>query len=418
MSSPFYLLRTRRFAPLFVTQFLGAFNDNLFKNALAAIVTFSAASWSSLSAALLAPLIGVLFILPFFLFSAIAGELADSFDKAKMARVVKVWEIFLMLTATIGFVIHSFWMLLAVVFGLGVHSAFFGPIKYAIIPQHMGENELVSANALVESATFASILLGTILGGLLSTVQNGAVLVGIASLFFATLGYFSSRYIPTAPPFEKKENISLNIFVQTKKTIALAKENRVVFLSIVAISWFWLVGAVLLSQLPFFVKETLHGDETTLTMLLAFFTLGIGGGSMLCEKLSNHTIKLSLLMVGAVGMGIAGVEFSLIALGDFSMPLRDSWSFWHLALSLLLIGVFGGLFSVPLYSLLQLKSPASVRSSIIAANNIFNALFMVAGSLVTMAAFSLGFVIGEVFLALFICSLVVGVLLAKKLAIA
>lgn len=418
MSSPFYLLRTRRFAPLFVTQFLGAFNDNLFKNALAAIVTFSAASWSSLSAALLAPLIGVLFILPFFLFSAIAGELADSFDKAKMARVVKVWEIFLMLTATIGFAIHSFWMLLAVVFGLGVHSAFFGPIKYAIIPQHMGENELVSANALVESATFASILLGTILGGLLSTVQNGAVLVGIASLFFATLGYFSSRYIPTAPPFEKKENLSLNIFVQTKKTIALAKENRVVFLSIVAISWFWLVGAVLLSQLPFFVKETLHGDETTLTMLLAFFTLGIGGGSMLCEKLSNHTIKLSLLMVGAVGMGIAGVEFSLIALGDFSMPLLDSWSFWHLALSLLLIGVFGGLFSVPLYSLLQLKSPASVRSSIIAANNIFNALFMVAGSLVTMAAFSLGFVIGEVFLALFICSLVVGVLLAKKLAIA
>lgn len=418
MSSPFYLLRTRRFAPLFVTQFLGAFNDNLFKNALAAIVTFSAASWSSLSAALLAPLIGVLFILPFFLFSAIAGELADSFDKAKMARVVKVWEIFLMLTATIGFAIHSFWMLLAVVFGLGVHSAFFGPIKYAIIPQHMGENELVSANALVESATFASILLGTILGGLLSTVQNGAVVVGIAGLFFATLGYFSSRYIPTAPPFEKKENLSLNIFAQTKKTIALAKENRVVFLSIVAISWFWLVGAVLLSQLPFFVKETLHGDETTLTMLLAFFTLGIGGGSMLCEKLSNHTIKLSLLMVGAVGMGIAGVEFSLIALGDFSMPLLDSWSFWHLALSLLLIGVFGGLFSVPLYSLLQLKSPASVRSSIIAANNIFNALFMVAGSLVTMAAFSLGFVIGEVFLALFTCSLVVGVLLAKKLAIA
>lgn len=415
MSSPIYLLKTRRFAPLFGTQFLGAFNDNLFKNTLAVILTFQAAEWTSLSSALLAPLIGAIFILPFFLFSGLAGELSDKYDKARLSRIVKVWEIFLMVIATVGFATHSFTTLLIVVFGMGMHSTLFGPIKYSIIPQHMGENELISANALVESGTFAAILLGTLMGGIVSGIPNGGVIAGIAAIGVALIGYAFSRYIPSAPSLSPQMPFSLNLFSQTFNTLRLAYQNKIVFLAILAISWFWLYGALLLSQFPSFVQTVLMGDETTVTILLSLFTVGIGIGSILCERLSHHSIRPSLVVVGAIGMGLSGIDFALTAQHFTAVgEINANPQFFHILFDLMLIGVFGGLYSVPLYALMQRRSEAHSRSRIIAANNILNALFMVSGAVVTMILLEGGWDIPDILLMIAIATLfVAGVIIVK-----
>jgi MFS family permease len=418
MSSPLYLLKTHRFAPLFGTQFLGAFNDNLFKNTLAVLLTFQATEWTSISSALLAPLIGAVFILPFFLFSGLAGELADKYDKARLARIVKVWEIFLMVIATAGFATHSFITLMIVVFGMGMHSTLFGPIKYSIIPQHMGENELVSANALVESGTFAAILLGTLIGGVLSGIPNGGVIAGVASIAVAIIGYAFSRSIPAAPSLTSEMAFSLNIFAQTRNSVRLAYQNRIVFLSILAISWFWLYGALLLSQFPSFVQTVLIGNEKTVTILLSLFTVGIGAGSILCERLSHHSVRPSLIVVGAVGMGIFGIDFAFTAQHFTSIgTLYANTQFFHILFDLTLVGVFGGLYSVPLYALMQGRSDARSRSRIIAANNILNALFMVLGAIVTMMLLGSGWCIPDIFLMVAVGTLMVSgviVLVLKK----
>jgi MFS family permease len=414
MSSPLYLLKTHRFAPLFGTQFLGAFNDNLFKNTLAILLTFQAAEWTSISSALLAPLIGAVFILPFFLFSGLAGELADKYDKARLARIVKVWEILLMVIATVGFATHSFITLMIVVFGMGMHSTLFGPIKYSIIPQHMGENELVSANALVESGTFAAILLGTLIGGVLSGVENGGVIAGVASIAVAIIGYALSRYIPTAPSLSPEMPFSINIFSQTLNSVRLAYQNRMVFLAILAISWFWLYGALLLSQFPSFVQTTLQGDEHSVTILLSLFTLGIGVGSILCERLSHHSLRVSLVVVGAIGMGLSGIDFAFTAQHFVaSGSLYANPQFFHILFDLTLVGVFGGLYSVPLYALMQGKSEAHSRSRIIAANNVLNALFMVAGAVITMVLLGDGWKIPDIFLLIGVATLLVAGIIAR-----
>jgi len=400
MSSSIYLLKTKRFAPLFVVQFLGAFNDNIFKNTLAILVTFHAASWTSLPLGILAPLIGAIFILPFFIFSGLAGALADKYDKASLARLVKLLEFGLMSIATLGFYMHWFSLLLVVVFGMGLHSTLFGPIKYAIIPQHMGENELVMANALVESGTFGAILLGTLGGGLIAASAYGGIIAGVMGMAIALIGYVCSRYIPTAPSLNTQMSLSYNIFAQTAQTLKLAYANKTVFLSIIAISWFWLYGALLLTQFPAFVKVVLEGDETTVTLLLSLFTIGIGVGSFLCEKLSHHTIRPSLIILGALGMGFFGIDFALTSSSFVPVEaLFSSSTFWHILIDLTLIALFGGLFSVPLYAIMQRQSDPEFRSRIIAANNILNALFMVLGAVLTMVLLDASWRIPEVFLA-------------------
>lgn len=416
MSSPLYLLKTRRFAPLFGTQFLGAFNDNLFKNTLAVILTFQGAQWTTIDVSLLAPLIGAIFILPFFLFSGMAGELADRYDKARLARVVKVWEIFLMILAAIGFWIHSFELLLLVVFGMGMHSTLFGPIKYSIIPQHMEENELITANALVESGTFAAILLGTILGGLLSIFPNGGIIASCVATLLAILGYLISRFIPTAPSLIPHTSISFNLPMQTINALRLAYKNRIVFLSILAISWFWLYGALLLSQFPTLVKTIFMGNETTVTLLLSLFTLGIGLGSILCEKLSAHTIRPSLIVVGAIGMAVFGIDFALGAQTFHPKgSLYEMITFWHSLIDLTFIGLFGGLYSVPLYALMQARSDAQVRSRIISANNILNALFMVLGAIATILLLENGWSIPDILLGTALATGVVAISIALQI---
>jgi MFS family permease len=386
--SSFYLLKTKRFAPLFVVQFLGAFNDNIFKNTLAILVTFHASAWTSLPLGILAPLIGAIFILPFFIFSGLVGALADKYDKATLTRLVKLLEFGLMSIATLGFYMHGFSLLLVVVFGMGLHSTLFGPIKYAIIPQHMSENELVMANALVESGTFGAILLGTLGGGLIAASEYGGIIAGIMGMVIALIGYVCSRYIPTAPSLNEQMSLSYNIFAQTAQTLKLAYANKTVFFSIIAISWFWLYGALLLSQFPAFVKVVLVGDETTVTLLLSLFTIGIGVGSFLCEKLSHHTIRPSLIILGALGMAFFGIDFALTSSSFVPVEaLFSSSTFWHILIDLTLIALFGGLGSVPAF-----------RSRIIAANNILNALFMVLGAVLTMVLLDASWRIPEVFL--------------------
>lgn len=397
-STPFYLFRTNRFAPLFGTQFLGAFNDNLYKNTLAVLLTFEAAEWTSISAALMAPMIGAIFILPFFLFSGLSGEIADRIDKARLARIVKVWEIVMMLIAIVGFLSHSFYILFSVVFGMGMHSTLFGPIKYSIIPQHMKENELIGANALIESGTFGAILLGTIAGGALAAIPEGGVIASIAAFAVAIIGYLFSRYIPIAAPPHRLEPFRIGFWKHTTDAIRLAYRDRLVFLAVLAISWFWLYGALLLSQFPSLVKDLMMGSEETVTLILALFTLGIGVGSALCERLSHHHVRYVLVVTGAVGMAVAGVDFAY-GIGTFeaSGALSHNIHFWRIITDVTLLGIFGGLYSVPLYALVQERSAPEARSRIIAANNILNALFMVGGAVVTMAILSLGYSIASLF---------------------
>ena len=287
MSGQFGLLRTRRFAPLFGTQFLGAFNDNLYKNALIVLLTFQSAQWTTLAPELLANLAAGVFILPFFLFSATAGQLADKYDKALIARLTKLLEVAIMAVAAAGFWLHSLPVLMTALFLLGLQAALFGPVKFAILPQHLHPDELVGGNALIEAGTFVAILVGTLAGGLLAGAVAQPMWIAVGGLLVAVLGYLTSRDIPPAPAPDPGLKINLNPITETWNNINFARSNRTVFLSILGISWFWLYGALFLAQFPAYTKNVLGGGEATVTLLLAIFTVGIGLGSLLCERMSG-----------------------------------------------------------------------------------------------------------------------------------
>ena len=396
----FRLLSTKRFAPLFLTQFLGAFNDNLFKNALIVLVTFQSAQWTSLRPEILANLAAGLFILPFFFFSATAGQLADKYDKAMLARLTKLLEIGIMIVAIAGFLLHNLDLLLAALFLLGLQSTLFGPVKYAILPQHLHEDELVGGNAQVEAGTFVAILIGTLSGGLLAGAGVEAVWIARAGLGAAVAGYLVSRGIPEAPPPAPELVVNVNPLSETWRNIGFARENRTVFLSILGISWFWLYGALFLAQLPAYGKIVLGGGEGAVTLLLAVFTVGIGVGSLLCERLSARHVELGLVPLGSIGLTIFGLD---LALASMALPpvtrelpvaaLLGQSGVWRVLADLLLLGMFGGFFIVPLYALVQLRSTADKRARIIAANNIINAFFMVLGALAAAAMFAGGLAI-------------------------
>ena len=403
MSSQFALLKSRRFGPFFATQFLGAFNDNVFKNALIVLLTFQTVQWTSLQPELLANLAAGIFILPFFLFSATAGQLADKYDKARLARLVKVLEILIMLVAGAGFWLHSLKVLMGSLFLLGLHSTLFGPVKYAILPQHLAPEELVGGNALIEAGTFVAILIGTLAGGLLSGMSNGGLWITTACLLTAAAGYLASRAIPAAPAPEPDLAINPNPITETWRNIGFARENRTVFLSILGISWFWLFGALLLAQFPAYAKNVLGGTETSVTLLLGVFTLGIGIGSLLCERLSARQVEIGLVPFGSIGLTVFGLDLafaspSVLPATPLSMlPLLFAPGIWRVLLDLFAIGLFGGFFIVPLYALIQVRSSVSHRARIIAANNIVNALFMVVGAGAAAGLLSVGLSIPVLF---------------------
>ena len=416
-----HLLGMRRFAPFFWTQFLGAFNDNLYKNALVVMLTFQTASWTTLTPETLTNLAAGLFILPFFLFSATAGQLADKYDKAWLSRLVKLLEIVIIGVAALGFYLHSLSVLLAALFLLGLQSALFGPVKYAILPQHLAEEELVGGNALVESGTFVSILIGTLAGGLLAGSGLSPGWIAIAGFIVALAGYAASRGIPPAPAPSPDLRINLNPLTETWHSMVFARENRTVFLAIVGISWFWLYGALLLAQFPVYARNVLGGNEALVTLMLSIFTVGIGAGSMLCERFSGRHVEIGLIPIGAIGLTLFGAD---LAMGSpTAMPanaplplaaLLATGSCWRVLFDLFAIGFFGGFFVVPLYVLMQSRSAPELRARIIAANNILNALFMVAGAIAAGALLGLGVSIPVLFGIAAVCNALVAVFVCRQ----
>jgi len=404
-NNQFSLLTKKRFLPFFITQFLGAFNDNIFKNALLIIIAYQAVHWTTVQPDVLTNVCAGLFILPFFLFSAMAGQLADKYEKSKLIRIVKIMEILIMLLATIGLVFHQLYFLIFVLFMLGVQSTYFGPVKYSFLPQNLSNKELVGGNGLVQMGTFIAILLGTIIGGILVSKQHHMVrAVSSTILIVSVLGYLSSRYIPMSKPNDPDLKINWEPFSQTFRTIKFATENRTVFLSILGNAWFWFFGAVVLTQIPVYVKFYLGGTEHVTTLLLTIFSVGIGLGSVLCEKLSGRRVELGLVPFGAIGMTVFGILLylahpgghtgALVGIIDF---LQDSAS-WAVLFSALIVGMFAGFYVVPLFAIIQQRSKPEHRSRIIAANNIIGALFMVGAALYAIVLIKIGLTIPQILL--------------------
>jgi 1-acyl-sn-glycerol-3-phosphate acyltransferase len=401
----FQLLGTRRFLPFFLTQFLGALNDNLFKNAMVLLLTFKAAQSTGLDSGVLVNLAGGVFILPFFLFSATAGQLADKYERSRIIRLVKILEICIAAVGTVGFVTHHVALLFAALFLLGVHSTMFGPVKYAILPQHLRETELVGGNALVESGTFVAILFGTIIAGVLMARPDGATqLIPATTVTVALAGYLTSRGVPRAPAPDPGLRVEWNPIPVTWRTIVYARGNLVVFRSVLGISWYWFLGAMMLAQFPEYAKVHLGGQETMVTLLLAVFAVGVGLGSLLCEKMSGHKVEIGLVPFGAIGLTLFIVDLWLAspaagALGEQSVTsLISVPGTWRIIFDLIMIGAFGGFYIVPLYALVQVRSDPAHLSRVIASNNILNALFMVVAALAGAAFIKAGGTIPQLFL--------------------
>jgi 1-acyl-sn-glycerol-3-phosphate acyltransferase len=413
----FTLMKERRFLPFFITQFLGAFNDNVLKNALIILIAFQAAASDPAHANLLINLCAGLFVLPFFLFSATAGQLSDKYEKSRYIRWVKLLEIVIMVGAATGFVFDNVPLLMAMLFMMGFHSTLFGPVKYSILPQHLKPEELVGGNAWIEMGTNMAILLGTMFGGILIAQQGGHLWVAIAVLVIAVLGFFSSLAIPQAAPAAPDLKINWNPVTETWRMLQFAHQNFTVFQSVLGISWFWFLGSVYLSQLPNFTKLFLGGGEHVVTLLLTLFAVGIGIGSLLCERLSGRTVELGLVPFGSIGLTLFGIDlfFATPSLSAAGGELLGMWAFlaqpgsWRVAFDIVLIGVFGGIYIVPLYALVQQRSEPSHLSRVIAGNNILNAIFMVAAALIAVVLLDRGLSIPQLLLVMAIFNAAVAI---------
>ncbi|HHJ34654.1 MAG TPA: MFS transporter [Gammaproteobacteria bacterium] len=414
MAGQFELLKQRRFLPFFITQFLGALNDNIFKNALIILIAFQGAQLIEGDADLLINVAAALFILPFFLFSATAGQWIDKYEKSKSIRLIKLLEVFIMLIAALAFIQGYISLLIALLFLMGAQSTFFGPAKYSYIPQHLRVVELVEGNALVQMGTFVAILTGTILGGILIADEQGRLYVASCIVFFAIAGYISSRFIPLTPSLNEDLKINRNIFSEIFRNIQFLKTNRTVFLSILGISWFWFLGATYLVQLPNYTKTILGGNEQVVTLLLTLFTIGIGAGSLLCNWLSGKRIEIGLVPFGSIGLTLFGIDLYLSQPEAMSSTVLGiagflSVDYLRLVIDVMMTGFFGGLYIVPLMALVQQRSEPEHMSRVIAGNNIINALLMVLSAITAIVVLSSGFTIAELFLLVAILNALVAI---------
>ncbi len=391
---PLALLKAKRFAPFFWTQFSGALNDNLFKTALAVLLTYAVSTAGESNSPILVNLAAGLFIAPFFLFSALAGQLADKLEKSALIRRIKLAEVGIMGAAALAWVMEWPYLLLALLFAMGAQSTFFGPVKYSILPQHLRRREIVGGNGMVEMGTFVAILLGTMAGGILMALDTGRYIVAAGVVAVALVGYLVSRRIPRAKAADPNLEINWHLVRETAAIMITARKDKAVFMAVVGISWFWFVGAAYLTQLPLFARDVLQCDAGIISILLALFSIGIAVGSVLCERFSGKAVEMGLVPIGSIGMSLFGFDLvqaydaasteTLLSIGQFiAMP-----GAWRIFLDLAMVGAFGGLYIVPLFAFVQLRTPARVRSRIIAANNVLNALFMVASA--SVAALLLG----------------------------
>lgn len=413
------LLRERRFAPFFWTQFLGAMNDNVFKIAFTSLVTYHASLFQDVDGKTAAFLISAIFIAPFLLFSATSGQIADKWDKARLIRFVKTLEIAIMLVGAAGFIWTSAPLLYVCTFLMGLHSTLFGPVKYAYLPQHLANHELVGGNGLVEMGTFVAILVGTIVGGEMAGAGAGALpWIGGVCVTLALLGRLVSTWVPQTPAAQPDLRINWNPFTETWRNLQIARTDRAVFQSLLGISWLWFLGATFLASFFNFARDVLGANPDVVTLLLAMFSIGIGVGSLLCERLSGGKVEIGLVPFGSIGMTVFAIDLyfasrggaggtALLSVGQFvSQPAH-----WRILADLFLLAMFGGFYSVPLYALIQSRSKPSHRARIIAANNILNALFMVVSALMAMMLTKAGFTIDQLYLVTGILNALVAVYL-------
>ncbi|TWH76594.1 MFS transporter [Azomonas agilis] len=405
--SQFSLLRSRRFLPFFITQMLGAFNDNLYKQALVLAALFKLGT--ELDSSLLVNLCALLFILPFFLFSALGGLLGERMAKDQLMRLLKLAECLIMLLGAIGILWGHLSLMLVALFLMGTQSALFGPVKYSILPQHLQRQELLGGNALVETGTFLAILGGSLFAGLLVAGEAYAQWVAFFVLLIAVLGYLASRWIPPAPPAVPGLPLHLNLFRETQSVLRLGlSRSPLISRSLLGNSWFWFIGALYLTQIPAYVKEILQGDETLVTLILMLFSVGIALGSLLCERLSGRRleVEVGLVPLGALGLSVFGLllwwhSASIVPVSEMRLGLaaltQDFGIIWAL-LDILGLGIFGGIYIVPLYALIQERTQEQERTRVIAAGNILNAVFMLGSAILAMIVLTgLGLSIPELF---------------------
>lgn len=397
------LLSSRHFLPLFITQFLGAFNDNLYKLAMLTLIIYRLADQSPMDEASLANIAAGLFMLPFFLASALAGQLADKFEKSVQIRLIKLWEVILMCVGAYGFFTSNITLMMVILFGMGLQSTFFGPIKYAILPQHLKQEQLLAANSLIEAGTFLAILLGTLLGGPLIMAENGLYWATGATIGFALIGFCAALFIPKTPRAAPDIRLRKNFIAETRTQFKEIKKSKPIFLSVIGISWFWMFGSVFLAQISPLAKNILRVNEYGMTAILALFTIGVGVGSLLCNRLLKGRIsaqyqKRSLSIIGVSGV----ILYTLLALYPHHTALPDAghylsvWDFlatpivWFIALSIIGLSIGGGMFIVPLYARLQQQSNPDRVSRTIAANNVMNSIFMVMGAVFALGIIQIG----------------------------
>ncbi|AZG14793.1 MFS transporter [Cupriavidus pauculus] len=420
--SQFRLLGLRRFAPFFWTQFLGAMNDNVFKVAFTSLVTYHATLFEGVDAHSAAFLISAIFIAPFVLFSATSGQIADKIEKSRLIRLVKTIEIAIMLLGLAGFYLHSAPLLYAGTFLMGLHSTVFGPVKFAYLPQHLDQTELVGGNGLVEMGTFVAILLGTLVGGEMAGLTGadgtvvGPLYVGIVCVAIAVAGRAVSQGVPLSPAPQPDLRINWNPFTETWRNLMLARERRVVFLSLLGISWLWFLGATFLTSFFSFAKDVLGGDQNVVTLLLAVFSVGIGTGSLLCERLSGRHVEIGLVPFGSIGMTLFAVDLYFATQGQSAGAMLSGVGgflaqpgHWRVLFDLFCLAMFGGFYSVPLYALIQSRSAPTHRARIIAANNILNSFFMIGASLLGVFMTQAGYSIPQLFLVVGLLNAVVAI---------
>ncbi len=426
MANQFQLFKRRRFNAMFFTQFLGAFNDNIFKQALILVLTYTAASQIGVEVSILNNLAAMLFILPYFLFSALAGQIADKFEKSKLTRFVKLLELVIMAVAAVGFVFEWYTLLFVALFLMGTHSTFFGPIKYAYLPQAMREDELVGANGLFQMGTSLAILLGMIIAGVLTQLSQSLYWISATVVLVALLGYMAARFIPIMTAMQPNLTINWNIFTTSMSTVRYLYSLPFLFFVILGNSWFWFYGATFLTQTPEFSKVILQGDESVVIFLLTLFSVGVSIGSLLCKSLTKNQVSLRLLPFGIAGLSIFAIDlyFSLSGLSidinaETLLGINDLFQVrgsWRVFADLFFLGFSGGLYIVPLYASMQAYAPKSHRARIVGANNIFNAIFMVTSAIFAIIVLnSLQMSLPQLFLVTGILNIIFGVFLYKKL---
>ncbi len=426
MANQFQLFKHRRFNAMFFTQFLGAFNDNIFKQALILVLTYTAASQLGMEVSILNNLAAMLFILPYFLFSALAGQIADKFEKSKLTQFIKLLELVIMAIAAVGFVFEWYALLFVALFLMGTHSTFFGPIKYAYLPQAMKEDELVGANGLFQMGTSLAILLGMIIAGVLTQLSQSLYWISVTVLIVAVLGYLAARYIPIMPAMQPNLNINWNIITTSLSTIRYLYSLPFLFFVILGNSWFWFYGATFLTQTPEFSKVILQGDESVVIFLLTLFSVGVSIGSLLCKSLTKNQVSLRLLPFGIAGLSIFAIDlyFSLSSLNidvnnNALLGIRNLFGLngsWRVFADLFFLGFSGGLYIVPLYASMQAYAPKSHRARIVGANNIFNAIFMVTSAIFAIVILNaLGLTLPQLFLVTGLLNIAFGAFLYVKL---